>query len=1009
LRGVNNKASPGFYRDNNDTVSYEISCLKERKCILKMLYFLCRKVRTILTTYYLQASPMKKYLFIVSILLILSHSNVKGQEQYEGEGLKQAAINHMDAGRYGEAIDLLNKYISANPREANGYYLRAQSFEKRSQYQESVLDYRRASRLEPQNQQILADLNRVLEVWHALLYRKIEGHQREIAIDPAIPFNYLEIGKSYRWLEIWDKAEEWYDEYLARDDNASPDEIIRYTEILAKTGSIVKGERILKIFVERYPGDWRLWSRYGYFTLWLGKYRIAKDAFETALSFKPFFKEAQDGLDLAKQQAYVTQYDPRAFEKEFPIDRYYRLLRKDSSDYETRYKLVDELIKADRLEEAYTQLQILGVDFYADDRYNEKWDYLVTLRDSTYREKIEVYQSRIDKNASDREAVRLIAQYYEYLLEYEKAMEILDRYFSIHPDEKESQLRFQYSKSAAWNRDFDKAIVIIDNLLTDVPNNLDYQLFRAQLSVWNTRDLELAHEYLTNVLTKQPENLDALISMGSLKLIDRKYDEAQQYADKAKKIDPVSEHVIKLQSDIDFQRLRAEEERLYLILEEGRKRVLDDDCEGALSFYEDYFSQAEPNNLILKEYGDIQFCAKHYDKALEIYSEVLSYGYNRDAVTQRAKVYYSMGDSLNAVKEFKTLVEEDSSDFDARLYLGDSYAKLGENDSARAHYDTLLTWQELDSTQIAMVEMRKKWLPVSGLEAFFDTFPNYIGFGPSASFYSDNLNLRFRNIGGRLELGLTGFLSVGASFFRTFINSDQGYSTFTSFRGNLLFRLAQSFSLGFGFGSVNSMGLSSNREVEAFFRYEKKDTLAVYGNYNSTDAALILYSPDLLNTRIPASLFRINGYYIHSSRFVFSGYFQYVKIREYSEHGDNAGNDLQLRIGYLFSNTLTVGYEYFYSNYRYDSDFYYSPRDFESHCIWGDFFLERTEDLKVSFGGKIGTIPGNPLLIFEAHAESEIRVYETLTINARFGFGSTTRDDSSYKFFSGQVTAYMSL
>ncbi|MDZ7763108.1 MAG: hypothetical protein U5K00_01590 [Melioribacteraceae bacterium] len=43
-----------------------------------------------------------------------------------------------------------------------------------------------------------------------------------------------------------------------RDDDASPDEIIRYTEILSHTGSIRKGEIILEEFVSRYPEDWRL-------------------------------------------------------------------------------------------------------------------------------------------------------------------------------------------------------------------------------------------------------------------------------------------------------------------------------------------------------------------------------------------------------------------------------------------------------------------------------------------------------------------------------------------------------------------------------------------------------------------------------------------------------------------------------------------------------------------------------------------------------------------------------
>ena len=54
---------------------------------------------------------------------------------------------HMQNGRYEEAIDLLNKYISENARQADGYNLRGLCFEKKEQYQFAVLDFRRAVRL----------------------------------------------------------------------------------------------------------------------------------------------------------------------------------------------------------------------------------------------------------------------------------------------------------------------------------------------------------------------------------------------------------------------------------------------------------------------------------------------------------------------------------------------------------------------------------------------------------------------------------------------------------------------------------------------------------------------------------------------------------------------------------------------------------------------------------------------------------------------------------------------
>ena len=185
-----------------------------------------------------------KILNIVFLLLAINVCNIFAQELSRSEQLKASAIKQIEAKKYSEAIDLLNKYISSAPRDTEGYTLRGTSFETMGQYQKAVLDLRRALKLDRENTTARIALARSEDIWHKQLKKKIKGHEREIAIDPSIPFNYLEIGKSYRWLQEWQQAENWYDKYLARDDDASPDEVIRYTEILAKKNHISKGEKI---------------------------------------------------------------------------------------------------------------------------------------------------------------------------------------------------------------------------------------------------------------------------------------------------------------------------------------------------------------------------------------------------------------------------------------------------------------------------------------------------------------------------------------------------------------------------------------------------------------------------------------------------------------------------------------------------------------------------------------------------------------------------------------------
>ncbi len=942
----------------------------------------------------------------ILIAILLLSIAFYAQPKNADDSLKKQAMSHMQAGRYGEAIDLLNKYISSNPRESEGYNLRALCFEKRTEYGSAVLDFRRAIKLAPNDNEYQKNLNRVIEVWYKILDKKIEGHKREIAIDPNNPFNYLEIGKSHRNKEEWILAEEWYDRYLERDQNASPDEIIRYTEILAKNGSITKGEKILKIYVERYPSDWRLWSRYGYFTLWLGKYKIAEEAFTNALEIKPFFQEAKDGLDLATKNAYVTQQDPRAFEKEYPIDRFYRMLRANPEDDESRFRLVDELIKAERIEEAYQQLLILGTQYSGDSRFEEKWAYVTDFRDNVYRNRIDLYKGRLEKNPLDKEAVKRLAEYYEYLQEYDNAMMTLDDYFYAVPDETDPPLRFQYARVAAWGRDFEKAIVVMDGLLEDYPNNLDYQLFRSQLSIWNNRDVEIAREYLTNILEKQPNNFDALVAMGSLKVIDKDFIAAQEYADRAKEIDPKHNDIITLQSNIDFQKMRVEEERIFGILQQGRERVMEDDCAGALFYYEDYLAQAEPNALIYKEYGDVLFCAQEYNQALSAYDEALADGYYFDAALQRAKVLYTLRDSVKAVEAFQELVIEEPDNFEANLYLGDSYAQLGEPDSARNKYDMLLTW-DLDSTEIEMVELRKDWLPVSGLSAIFATFPNYIGFAPSVSAYSDNIGFRYLNYGGRLELGVTDFLSFGASFYRATVGSSGADQTFTTFKGHVFLSLIQNLRFGVGVGTTNIGGFTNKEAIDFSVSYEKPKVFRLSTTYTQADAAVLLYSPDLVFQRFGASILRFDGKYTHPSKFLVSSYFQYLKIGEGDpDFGDNQGNDFNLRLGRFFWEDLAAGYEYFYQNYRYDSDFYYSPIDFNSHSIWADWYLENEEEFRLIIGGKIGYVPESDFVILQANGELFYRILENLQLSGNLAGGSTSRDNTSYRFVSFALSLY---
>ena len=274
----------------------------------------------------------------------------------------------------------------------------------------------------------------------------------------------------------------WYDEYFKRDDNASIDDIMAYTNILAKTGSVLKGEKILKTFLEKYPKDGRLWSRYGYFNYWLGKYKIAEDAFKTSLEIKPGLKEAEDGLDLTRNQGYKAFYQPRSFERILPIDNYYDILKEKPGDDATRFLLVDALLKANRLEEAQQQIIYLQPNYQEDSRFKRLLARLTGIKNDTYSNKIEEYKAILKENPDDTEIVRVLAEYYTGAAQYTEAEDLLKSYLEHNPND--IAMRFFYAQVLSFDKKLEEAYSEIQRVMEKDKEPINHKLLAGQLGVW---------------------------------------------------------------------------------------------------------------------------------------------------------------------------------------------------------------------------------------------------------------------------------------------------------------------------------------------------------------------------------------------------------------------------------------------------------------------------------------------------------------------------------------------
>jgi tetratricopeptide (TPR) repeat protein len=911
----------------------------------------------------------------------------------------------MNAGRYGEAIDLLNKYVSANPNSSEGFNLRGICNEKRGDYENAVYDFRTAKKLKPEDDEITSNLNRTTSNWYKLLYNKIEGYKREIAINPSIAKNYLEIGKCYKNLGEWSEAEVWYDLYLEKE-FASSDEIIRYSEILAKNNHISKGEPILKSYTEKFPDDHRLWSRYGYFVLWLGKNKIAIDAFTKSLVIRPYFKEAMDGLDLAKGKGYIYSindttskfnYGMPLSAKQYAIDRYYKRLKNNPKDDKTRFKLIDELINANRFEEAYQQLIILSPNYSDQKKFNDLWFKVTTLRKSYYADRIKYYEDRLSKNPSDKKAFLELAKYYSYNSDYNQAVKLYKNYLLNYPDDSDIQL--QLALVLMWQNNLCEAAEVIDNLVEANPDNDKYLLLAAKINFWLDKDLDYSQSLYKKILNKDPANTEARFGLANLYLRQNNLSGARELIDEVPLIDSLSEDFILYKNSYNSAVKQNEVNESNKILEEARKYSANKNYASSIVMFKKYLAEYPDNQGVNLELADVYVADKQLNDAAIVYKSLLKTDRNYDIEKRLAKVYLWDGDSLAALREFIELNKKNPDDIETKLLLGDAYLQTGQLANARIIYQDLL----IKSPGSHILKTRLSWLGESD-KFSFEKFPTYIQLIPRALYFTDNTDFSYSNVGLGFDLGVTKSLAFGFSGSRGKLSSESEGLRFNQIKGTGYIKFNEIFSASAGFGQTYFVNELKENIVELSLSAMKKNIFNVSAFMNYSDAAFILYSPFLVNTRLNAYYFGLNGEYRFKNNLIISGKYSYIDVSD-----NNSGNQLQARLGKVFEPEILAGYEYYFYTFETQTPIYWSPNNFESHSIWTDWVLYKDEEVNFMVGGKVGLIPQNDYLLSEFYAAFDYKIIKTLFLQTRFTTGSSSRSNLGYRSNSIQASLIWSL
>jgi tetratricopeptide (TPR) repeat protein len=949
---------------------------------------------------------MKFILNVLLISILFSLNNYTLPQNSSSIRLKNGAMVLMNSGRYGEAIDQWNKYIAENPQSADAFNFRGFCYEKRGNYEFAIYDYRTAKKLAPSDKEIISNLNRCTNDWYKLLYNQIEGYKREIAINPNLAKNYLEIGKCYKNLGEWTEAEVWYDSYLEKAE-ASADEILRYTEILAKNNHISKGEPILKSFTEKYPTDHRLWSRYGYFLMWLGKNKSAIQSFTIALEIRPYFKEALDGLDLAKGKGYIYSINDTTYRfnyglcsggKVYAIDRYYRTIKNNPTDDETRFKLIDELIKANRFEEAHQQLVFLSFKYSTEKRFIDLWTKVETLKKSYYSNRIKYFEELLGKNSDNKKALLELGKFYSYNDNYDLALQIYINYLLKHP--KDTEVRFKIVQLLTWQNDLCEAQKEVALLLQLESENKDYQLLAAKINLWLDKNLSESEKLYQKVLEKDPSNIESLQGLIIVKLKTENYSEAKSLITKLESIDNNLPEIPQLKNNLELLGKRIEDKKRFEILDEAKKLTSEGDYDKALEFFNQYMSLVGADKNVSMEMADVYLKKSDFNSAIAIYNEQLQSNYDYDIDKQRAKVLFWEGDSISALMNFKELTQKNPLDIEAKLFLGDAYLKTGQTQNAKKIYEDLL----VQSPNSHILNTRLRWL--GGSDKFFvgGNFPTYVQMIPQGYYFTDNTNFRLNNYGIGLDFGLTNSVAIGISGSRGNLFSSDEQLRFNQVKGSGYLKFSEIISATASFGQTYFTNDKQESLIDFSLTAKRKNNYTVSAFLNYSDAAFILYSPFLVSTRLNAYYYEINADYKFKNKFVVIGKYAHIDILD-----NNKANQFQARIGKMFESDLTAGYEYYYYSFDNYTPIYWSPKNFESHSLWADWILFQDQTTSFMLGGKVGLIPQNDYVLSEFYASFSYQFSTSISLNAKLTTGSSSRSNIGYRATSFQGGLYWNL
>ena len=164
-------------------------------------------------------------------------------------------------------------------------------------------------------------------------------------------------------------------------------------------------------------------------------------------------------------------------------------------------------------------------------------------------EAIETLKRAVEQNPNDAVAYNALGVIHSQKGDFETALGYFDKAISL----RDPYYKAIYNKLnlLVSNRKYDDAVSLMKDLVARHPEHADGWINLAML-VGNRGSIEEALGYIDKVLGVDPQDFDALVKKGQLYLLDKRYNEAHDCFEQAKRIAPG------YQPAVDFAKLAAD-------------------------------------------------------------------------------------------------------------------------------------------------------------------------------------------------------------------------------------------------------------------------------------------------------------------------------------------------------------------------------------------------------------------------------------------------------------------